>query len=272
MTTNPATIDQIQYLFTFPFKDPDWKRKFLIGFLLYLAGFIVPIIPWVFFSGYMAKIIQIGIEGDDYVLPEWDDWGDLFTLGLKLMGVGFLAALPFIILFGCGYLSMMSPAFLSGFAPSSYEDEISAIWIFGPMLSMFGGMCAMGLGIFLSLLVGILVPPAMSHVIAEDEFTAAFRVSEWLRIFKANLGGYIIAYIIIMGTSFMLSFAFQLLYMTFVLCCTIPLVMSLISVYLGIVMGAIFGQTYRVGKENLDFVLLPEGTGIEESAPLPEEE
>lgn len=257
MTTNPTTIDQIQYLFTFLFKDPDWKRKFLIGFLLYLAGFIVPIVPWIFFSGYMARIIQIGIEEDDDVLPEWDDWGELFILGLKLMGVGFIAALPFILLFGCGYLAMMAPAFMGVFEPS-YGDEISPAWIITPILGSFGGMCIMGLGLIFSLLIGIFIPPAMSHMIAEGQFSAAFRVSEWFQIFKANLGGYLIAYILIMGTAFTLSFAFQLLYMTFVLCWTIPFVMSLISIYIGIVTGAIFGQTYRVGKENLDFVLLPE--------------
>jgi hypothetical protein len=88
-------------------------------FLVVSDGFIVPIIPWIFFSGYMAKIILIGIKGEDYVLLGWADWAELFILGLKLMGVGFIAALPFIILFGCGYLAMMSPAFLSGFAPSA---------------------------------------------------------------------------------------------------------------------------------------------------------
>jgi hypothetical protein len=258
MVNNTATIDQIQYLFTFPFKDVEWKRKFLIGFLLYLAGFIIPIIPWIFVSGYIAKIIKMGIAGKDYELPEWDDWGDLFNKGLQLMGVGFIAALPFIVLFGCGYLFMMSPAFLSGFGTSSYGDDYSPIWVFMPLLGTFGGMCAMGLGMIFSLLIGVLMPPAISHVIAEDQFSAAFRVSEWWPIFKANLGGYLIAYILIMGTAFSITFVFQLLYMTFVLCCLIPFVMSLISIYIGIVTGAIFGQTYRIGKENIEFVFLPD--------------
>jgi hypothetical protein len=262
MSNNTATIDQIQYLFTFPFKDADWKRKFLIGFLLYSGGFIVPIIPWIFVAGYIGRIIKMGIDGDDYTLPEWDDWGDLLTKGLKLMGVSLIAVIPFILLFGCGYLAMMSPALLGAMESSNsgYQNEIPTAFIFIPLLGSFGGMCLFGLGLIFSLLVGILVPPAMSHVIAEDEFSAVFRVSEWWSIFKANIGGYLIAYILLMGTTMLMTFAFQMLYMTFVLCCLIPFIASLISVYIGIVMGAVFGQTYRIGKENNALVLLPEET------------
>ena len=39
--TTVATVDQIQYLFTFPFKDEEWKRKTLIAFLLAIGGFII---------------------------------------------------------------------------------------------------------------------------------------------------------------------------------------------------------------------------------------
>jgi hypothetical protein len=264
--TNTATIDQIQYLFTFPFKDADWKRKFLIGFLLYLGGFIVPVIPWIFVAGYIARIIKIGIEGEDYYLPEWDDWGDLLNKGLQLMGVGLIAALPFILLFGCGYLLMMAPAILGGLESSSYGNDLAPIWVSFSLLGSFGGMCAMGLGMIFSLLLGVLIPPAMSHVVAEDQFSAAFRVGEWWQIFKANLGGYIIAYILIMGITFTLTFAFQMLYMTFVLCCLIPFVISLFSIYIGVVTGAIFGQTYRIGKENRSFDVFPEESGLEENS------
>ncbi len=182
------------------------------------------------------------------------------------MGVGLIATLPFIGLFGCGYVLMISPAFLSGFGSSSYGNDLPPVWAFGTLIGTFGGMCAMGVGMVFSLLIGVLIPPAMSHVVAEDQFSAAFRVSEWWQIFKANLGGYIIAYILIMGTAFSLTFAFQLLYLTFVLCCLIPFLMSLISIYLGVITGAIFGQTYRVGKENSELVLLPGESPTDEEA------
>jgi hypothetical protein len=260
MSNNTATIDQIQYLFTFPFKDAHWTRKLFIGFLLYMAGFIVPIIPWIFVFGYIARIIQMGVNGDDYTLPEWNEWGDLLTKGLRLMGVSLIAILPFIVLFGCGYLAMMSPAMLGAMESSEYgyQSGIPSVFMFVPLLGTFGGMCLMGLSMIFSLLVGMLMPPAMSHVIAEDEFSAVFRVSEWWSIFKANIGGYLIAYVLLMGTTMLMTFAFQMMYFTVVLCCLIPFVTSLISVYIGVFMGAIFGQTYRVGKENRALVLLPD--------------
>ena len=126
------------------------------------------------------------------------------------------------------------------------------------MFGTFGGMCLMSLSTIFSLLIGLLIPPAIGHVIAQDQFSAAFRVREWWHIFKANLGGYLISYILMMGTFFLLTFAFQIIYMTIILCCLIPFVMSLISFYISIFMGAIFGQAYRVGKENLAFDSLPE--------------
>ncbi len=255
---NQATVDQIQYLFTFPFKDADWKRKFLIGFLLYFAGFIIPVIPWIFVSGYIAKIIKMGIEGE-YSLPEWEDWGDLLVQGLKLLGVMLIASLPFFILFGCGYISLMTPALLGGFGAEAYGDEFLPALVLMPFAT-FGGMCLMSLGILFSFLIWILVPPAISHMIAKDQFSAAFRVSEWWGIFKANIGGYLIAYVLMMGTSFLFGFALQLLYLTFILCCLFPFVVSLISMYISVVMGAIFGQAYRVGVENRALVLLPDET------------
>jgi hypothetical protein len=266
---NTATIDQIQYLFTFPFKAADWKRKFLIGFLLYMAGFIIPIIPWIFVSGYIARIIKMGVNGDDFTLPEWDDWGDLLTKGLQLMGVGLMAVLPFIILFGCGYLTMMSPAIMGSFTSPGYryQDEAAGIFTLVFMFGTFGGMCIMGLGMLFSMLVGLLMPAAMGHVIAEDQFSAVFRVTEWWSIFKANIGGYLIAYVLLLGTTMLMTIAFQLLYFTIVLCCLIPFIASLISVYIGVVMGAIFGQVYRVGEGNRALVLLTDET-IEENSSL----
>jgi hypothetical protein len=95
-------------------------------------------------------------------------------------------------------------------------------------------------------------------MIAEDKFGAAFRVREWWPIFRANIGGYIITYVLLLGITLLLTYGMQLLYFSIVLCCTIPIFISLVSVYLGAVTGALFGQAYRVGKRNVVMGLIPD--------------
>ena len=138
--TKKATLDQIQYIFTFPFQDQNWAGKFLIGFLLYIAGFVIPFIPWVFVSGYFAKIIEIGIKEDELYLPEWDNWGEFFRTGLRLSAFGFIVMLPVFILLTAGYVSMLAPAFSSAFSDPAYMSEFPTEMVLESMLGMFGGM------------------------------------------------------------------------------------------------------------------------------------
>lgn len=255
--TKKATLDQIQHIFTFPFQDQKWAGKFLIGFLLYIAGFVIPFIPWIFVSGYFAKIIEIGINEDELYLPEWDNWGEYFRIGLRLMIFSFIIMLPVFILMIAGYASMLAPAFSSAFSDPAYLDEYPVDMVLEPMLGMFGGMLLMGLASFTGLIVGFFVPPAITHMISEDQFKAAFQIKSWWRVFRGNFGGYLIAYVLVMGATLIMTFAVQLLYMTIILCFAIPLVISFLSIYLGIITGAMFGQNYRVGLENTSTDILP---------------
>jgi len=231
---------------------------FLIGFLLYLGGFIIPIVPWIFVSGYVAKVIKQTIDAGEYYLPEWDDWRDIGLKGLQVTGITFLVLLPILGLFFCGYAAMLMPAFADISASQSYGDELAPFFGLTPLAGMLSGMCLFGLSIIFALSLGLLVPPAIGHMLAEGKFGSAFRVREWWPVFTANIGGYLIAYILLMGTTFLLVYAIQLMYMTIVLCCAIPFVMSLISFYVGVFSGALFGQSYRVGKGNTVVGLIPD--------------
>jgi hypothetical protein len=240
-----ATIDQIQYIFTFPFKDEKWGTKFLIAFLFYIGSFVIPIIPLIFVLGYVARIIENVIKENDFSLPEWDDWGDLTIKGLKVIGVSLVAAIPLVIFYGCGLFS----TFLPMVALSGDNEGLFASMF---MMSMFGSMCLFGLGTIVWLVLSLFLPPAISHMIAEDSFGAAFHISAWWRNFKANLGGYLIAYVILIGVLGLMYLGFVLMYMTIVLCWLIPFLLSAFAVYAGFVSAALFGQAYRVGKENLE--------------------
>jgi MFS family permease len=240
-----ATIDQIQYIFTFPFKDEKWGIKFLIAFVFYIGSFIIPVIPLIFVFGYVARIIENVIKENDFTLPEWDDWGDLAIKGLKIIGVSLIVAIPMLIFYSLGFISMFFPMFAF-----SGDNEGMFAGLF--MMGMFSGMCLFGIGTIIWLVVSVFLPPAISHMIAEDSFGAAFHVSAWWRNFKANLGGYLIAYVLLVGILGMMYLGFYLMYMTFILCWLLPFIVSAFAIYAGFVAAALFGQAYRVGKENLE--------------------
>lgn len=242
--TTVATVDQIQYLFTFPFKDEEWKRKILIAFLLAIAGFIIPFIPWIFLAGYVGQILGRAITAEeDPELPEWDDWGGFFIVGLRLFALWIIVALPILAIFGLGYAFMFFPAF---FASLSSNNDAPAFFLL-TLVGTFGGMTSIGLSIFLGLLLALILPPVAGHVIHHQALGAALHVREWWSIFRANFSGYLLSFILVMGTALVATYTFQLLYMTIVLCCFVPFLAALYMVYIGVVSGALYGQAYRVG-------------------------
>lgn len=74
---------------TYVFEDPNWLKKVAIGGLLLL----IPIFGWLVVGGYWLRIIRRSYEATDVPLPEWDDFGGDFILGLK----GFLATLAWLL-------------------------------------------------------------------------------------------------------------------------------------------------------------------------------
>jgi hypothetical protein len=212
--------------------------------------------------------MKMGIDGEEFHLPEWADWDELLIKGLRLMGVGFIATLPIFMLFACGYLTMLAPAFSAGFMDPSNVEELAPAFGLSFMAATFGGMCMMGLTMFLAPFIGFIIQPAIGHAIAESRFSAAFRFHQWWAILKANIGGYLISYILFLGSFFLMGFAAQFLYLTLILCCLMPFLMSLMGVYLSLMMGAMFGQAYRVGRENLRLAASIDDAPEDRPAPL----
>jgi hypothetical protein len=249
------TSDELQALIKFPFEDPDWKNKFLIGSLLTFAGFVVPVIPLIFVQGYCAQIMRriIKEKGKPF-LPVWDDWGQLFSDGLKVIGVGLVYSLPFLILFCASYAILISAIIgaeaMSGPGSSDPEELPPAATIL-PLMGFLIWIVMFGLVMVGVIVVSAIRPVAVGHVIATDEFAAAFRIREWWPIFRINLGGYLISYALIFGAYLVLSFALQILYVTIIFCCLIPFVMPVIILYFMLIGSVLFGQAYRDGMERL---------------------
>jgi hypothetical protein len=242
-----TTTDRWQQVLAFPFRDPQWKNKLLVGSAVLFAGFIVPVVPWIFLAGYLARILrQIIVDGGEWRLPEWDEWGAMFVDGLKLAGVGLVYMLPSMVLMMVGYGVMFLPSFVLPFMAPASESQTGA-WVAGMFAAMALGMVLMGLAILVGLAAGLLTPPAIGHLAAKGRFAAAFHLREWWPVFKRNLAGFALAYVIILGLGYALALVIMVLYFTVIGCCLMPFVLAPLEVYMLMVGGAVFGDAYRTG-------------------------
>ena len=206
----------IEHILTFPFKETEDRKNFLIGILVYFASFIIPILPLIFAMGYIARIMRQVFNGETPHMPAWDDWESMFKDGLYLFGIRIVYTLPLIII--------LLPLFFG----------IAMIFIFP-----------------LSLALGIIVPTAELHTIAHNDFAAGFRIREWRTIFRANWSGFVLAYLVSMVAGFVLTFIVQVAMITIVLICVLPFIMPAITFYITLVMYTAFAQAYKDGKDRL---------------------
>jgi hypothetical protein len=241
-------MNNLQDILYFPIKDSDSRKKMLIASVMSLASFIVPILPWIFVMGYAGEIMRrIIVNKEEPHMPEWN-WNEYLPLGGKLFGVYFIYAIPMMIPMFLGYFMMIIPAILmdpevSG-RHSSFPPELM-------LVGTFGGMALFGLGMLFSLLLFVILPPAMSHTAAKNSFAAGFQIREWWRVYKANFGGFILSMIIAGGLYMVLIFAIQIVYITIILCFLVPFLMSAAMTYMTIITFALFGKAYRDGEEKL---------------------
>jgi hypothetical protein len=248
MQTRLLNTASLQEFFTFPFKDPQWKNKFLVACVFALASIIVPVIPWLLVLGYQAEVMRRSAQNDVRgLLPAWEDWGKLMLDGLKQFAVLLLVSLPMIIIVVGGYALFFGVAIFSNFSSRSNSAEM----FFLPLFSMGSFFLVFGFYFILMVVFSFLLPPALTHVAVTGQFGAAFRIKEWWQILWANPVGYLASLAVLMGTYMLLIYLVEILYMTLVLCILIPLVLAPISAYLVFLSGAFFGTVYREGKEKL---------------------
>jgi hypothetical protein len=240
----PLTMNTVQSILEFPFKQPNGTQKIIVGAALTLLSFVVPILPGLVVTGYQAAIARRAIRTGELVMPEWDDWSTLLLDGLKVTGVLLIYLAPAILTFIFGYTGMM---FTSVGAAIVEDNSARELVPFMPilMLGTFGGIALLGVGLVLVFAAGLVLPAALMHMVATDSFAAAFRVREWGGLLRANLGGFLLGYVLLLGLSFVFSFVTQILYLTIILCCLMPVVMAVYSMYMGTIGSALFGQVYR---------------------------
>jgi len=234
----------LSQILLFPVKDSESRKYFFIGCAIALAGFIVPIVPYLLLFGYAAQIAAQIFKGESPRMTAWNNWSGLLQDGARMFGVRMVYALPVLII----ALPMMA----AGIAMPIVMDNVNSseletvMAVFVLVMLLFGCLITL-----LSLPLGLIIPAAEMHAVAKNEFAAGFRFREWWGIFRANLGGFILALVIVYVASMALGIVMQLLVVTVILSCLLPLFIPAITTYTTLVMYAMIAQAYKVGRDKL---------------------
>ncbi|HSL43294.1 MAG TPA: DUF4013 domain-containing protein [Anaerolineales bacterium] len=234
-------------LFLFPIQTGEARKHFLIGCLIYLAGFFIPILPWLVVSGYSALLIRQVLNGEKLHLVPWENWEALLKDGARMFGIRLVYSSPMLILMMPIFFLFFAGPFIAIFLENSEGSGGGFIYL----ISMFVGMAAFLIMMPLSLVIGLIVPAAEIHTISKDDFMAGFQVREWWPIFKKNWGGFLVALAIMYGIMMVMSMVMQVAFMTLVFICLLPIFLPVVSMYMGVVQYAAFAQAYKDGRDRL---------------------
>ncbi len=168
----------INHLLTFPVKDRDAINKSLIGLVVVLLTFIIPVLPMLALAGYTARIVRQVLDGQKPSMPAWDDWEAMLKDGARILAVRMIYAAPLLLLLIVvfGLISL-----LPVFAETAGDPDSAGVFILFPLL-VFGSMVVtVPFSFFLGIVLACLVPllmPAMGfymNVIMYAAFAQAYK-------------------------------------------------------------------------------------------------
>jgi hypothetical protein len=212
--------------FSFVFEDERWVSKVLIGGLVAL----IPIVNFALL-GYMLKVAQNVAQGSPRPLPEWSEFGDHFMRGLYGIAIGIVYQLPTIILYVLFFCVL---AAAGGAASNDRGDGAGAIGVVG--------LCLFPLIFILAIGGALLSYAAIARYLATNTLSEAFKFSEVIAGFRANLAAWLILLLVGILANFVGGLG--------VIACGVGVLFT--SFYAQCVMGHAFGQTIRqIGGANL---------------------
>ena len=201
-TPGETTYVDFGRAFQFYFEDPEWLKKTLIGGLFYLLAMFLVGLPFV--AGYVVQVTRRAARGEARPLPEWTDFGQLFSDGLQVIGLYLLHFLAAALLpgsLGCLF------AILGGVA-SSGNDAAGGVMALGVMAAYL---------LFFVMLLAVLLyfPAAYIRMVVTGRFSAGLEVRENIELIKRSPANYFIAIAIYWVTSFISQFGLILCFIGF---------------------------------------------------------
>jgi hypothetical protein len=174
--------------FAFVFEDQEWIVKILIAAAILLVGILfswlllIPLIlAMALLGGYGVQIMRGVMRGEDQLLPEWDNWGELMADGLRAIVIGIVYALPFILISAC----LGIPIGLIGEHGSNSAAALSSLLSVG--LSCFN--------ILWGIVISILLPAAIAFWLADGNLGAAFQFGKVFAFVRDHFTTYLITFL-----------------------------------------------------------------------------
>jgi hypothetical protein len=170
--------------FTYMFDDQDWIKKIAIGggitlVALILTPILIGLALFLPLSGYMLETLKNVRDGRPTPLPEWVNFGDLFSKGLMIFVIYLVYNIP-AILFSC-----ISGGISAATANPDIDQDVVA------MLGIVSA-CASCLQVIVSLIGNALLPAAIIRYAEFGSLGAAFQFGEIFNFIRNNIGDYII--------------------------------------------------------------------------------
>lgn len=168
----------IEHSFKFIFEDEDWIKKILIAAVLMITG-----IGAFAVTGYLAEVARRSANNEEQLLPQWEDIGQFFILGLKYMAIAFIWSLPAILL-------IFTLSLLSVFAFT--QDDPGAI---AGVVTVFS-LCIYTMVFIYILLLTMLMMPLWVQLADNTPFGDLINPGSTWKLLRANLAGYIVIMLI----------------------------------------------------------------------------
>jgi hypothetical protein len=149
--------------------------------------------------------------------------------------------------FVCSFLIFFAGIFGSAIAASSTPGRASAT--VGPIFigGWFGFILFLFVGLALIFIGSIPTPLAIAQYARTGQIGSGYRLQEMWQIFRANVSGYLLAWIVNLGIRSAMSTAILLAYMTVILCFALPIILAPIGFYSILLYATLFGMAYRDG-------------------------
>jgi hypothetical protein len=249
--TASFSTSSIRKVFSFPFADPHWKSKLLIGMGILFASFIIPILPGLVIYGYFYQIMQrVIVKSEEPTLPEWQDWGKLLGDGFRLFGVSFIYSLPMSVLYFAGILVYGVMIFSIPWIENTGVEGGKAALIMIGIMSFF--FLIVLLAMIFAFVLSVILPLAWCQTIAAGSFKGGFEIGKYWQVFRSNFSGFLIATTLMYGLFTILMMVYYVLYMSLVLWCLIPFLLIIGGMLTGLFSFVLWASVYREGMDKLE--------------------